>query len=326
MNRKRQYMVSDIQESNDFVFELDSTEQTYLKQQFLESTLKYDIDNFEEFYWKCFYQSFNLPVRLQKKLFDFRALENENYLLIKGLPIPDDLCLTPLSYEQTNSSEVAGVRTLISTILSRIGYIYSFVNKKNFNFIDDVFPMEKYKDMQLGTNKEFLEWHVEDGFHDAKADWVALYCLRGDKNAETYLFQTKNIHLDAETIAELQKSNFEIDVDPTFVSNVSGRRCVAVLSQHKEPEMIFDPAYMRCLTPKAEAALEKLNQCINENREAFILSPGDMLLFDNRKVAHARSEYEPRYDGYDRWLLRALILESKFKARDYFYTGTLRAK
>ncbi|WP_233420788.1 clavaminate synthase [Xenorhabdus nematophila] len=251
-------MMPDTQEVSDFIFELNPTELISLTQMFSESDLKYDIDNFEDFYWKCFQYSFNLPERLQKRLFNFRALENKNYLLIKGLPVPDNLSLTPLSYEQTNSPEVASVRTLISTILSRIGYIYSFVNKKNFNFIDDIFPIEKYKDMQLGTNKKFLEWHVEDGFHDAKADWVALYCLRGDINAETYLFQTKNIHLDAETVSELQKPNFEIDADPTFMSDTDGCRRIAVLSQHKEPEIVFDPAYMRCLTPNSEIALKKV--------------------------------------------------------------------
>ncbi|MCO7224324.1 TauD/TfdA family dioxygenase [Pleionea sp. CnH1-48] len=309
-----------------FVFELEQDEQEQLVDVLQSVTHQYEIDNFENFYWHCFQQSFRLPARLQKKLFDFRAFENENYLLIKGLPVPENLGATPLSYTQTNGENLKITRTLISMLLSRIGYIYSFAGKKNFNFIDDVFPIEKHQNEQLGTNKDFLQWHVEDGFHDAKADWVALFCLRGDINAETYLFQTKSLRLDADTLHQLQQSDYEILVDPTFNSRLKGNRRVAVLSQHEEPEMIFDPAYMRCLTPKAEAAMNKLTDYINANKEIFILAPGEMLLFDNRRVAHARSSYEPRYDGTDRWLLRALMLESKFKARDCFDSGTLRAR
>ncbi|MFV0320670.1 MAG: TauD/TfdA family dioxygenase, partial [Microbacterium sp.] len=34
---------------------------------------------------------------------------------------------------------------------------------------------------------------------------------------------------------------------------------------------------------------------------------GDLFLFDNRRVMHARTPFEPRYDGTDRWLQRVII-------------------
>ncbi|WP_052713072.1 TauD/TfdA family dioxygenase [Pseudoalteromonas rubra] len=285
--------------------------------------LSYTNENFEEFYWQCFYASFKLPVDFQKFLFDFKALESESYLHIKGLHIPENLGPTPLSFAQAKNVKVNEIRTLMSVILSRFGLVYAFKGKKNFDFIDDVFPIEAHKTEQLGTNNSFLEWHVEDGFHDAKADWVALYCLKGDLDAQTYLFQSKDIRLDEQTMAELRKPNFEIQVDPTFSGAGAPNKRVAILSRHAEPEIVFDPAYMVCLTEEAQAALTKLQDFINENKRSITLAPGEMLVFDNRKVVHARSEYQPLYDGTDRWLLRALVLESKFKARECFSAGTL---
>ena len=67
---------------------------------------------------------------------------------------------------------------------------------------------------------------------------------------------------------------------------------------------------------RAAAALEHLRLCIGQSKQKIQLEPGDLLVFDNRRSAHARSAYTPRFDGSDRWLLRALVLESYWKARE----------
>ena len=38
------------------------------------------------------------------------------------------------------------------------------------------------------------------------------------------------------------------------------------------------------------------------------LESGDLLIIDNRRAAHGRSAFEPRYDGCDRWLKRAYLV------------------
>jgi len=37
-----------------------------------------------------------------------------------------------------------------------------------------------------------------------------------------------------------------------------------------------------------------------------VLLSGDLLVLDNRRAAHARTTFRPRYDGSDRWLLRIM--------------------
>ena len=37
------------------------------------------------------------------------------------------------------------------------------------------------------------------------------------------------------------------------------------------------------------------------------LRPGDLLLTDNHFAFHARTPFVPRYDGFDRWLMRAFL-------------------
>ena len=40
------------------------------------------------------------------------------------------------------------------------------------------------------------------------------------------------------------------------------------------------------------------------------LQAGDLLIIDNRKTAHARSQFTARFDGSDRWIQRAFAISN----------------
>lgn len=282
-------------------------------------TQQYGNDDFHQFVYHCWRSGSGLPARLSQALFNLRMGRGGASLLIRGLPLAEQtLPPTPASRGATWNQASLFARKMICMTVSQIGHIYNFSSKKDFDYIDDVFPIYADSDAQLGTNRAFLEWHVEDGFHPAKADLAALLCLRGDQAAQTYICEAADLELAPHFRDELVKPNFLITVDPTFQSSQGGAkefRC-AVLSDGQDPEIVYDPAYMRGVTPFAQAALEHVRECIDSVYQSVTLEAGDMLLFDNRRAMHARSSYQPAYDGSDRWLLRALILESYWKARE----------
>ncbi len=283
-------------------------------------TLNYSIAYFDEFYFSCWKLFPNLPQTLLAKLFELKKGNKTHHLLIKGLPLPSDIHPTPSSKGTEHCESALFARKLLSILVSGLGYIYNFEGKKHFDYIDDVFPLFKDRNQQLGSNKCFLEWHVEDGFHDAKADFVALLCLREDPQAETYIFEAKNIDLDKSSVEELQKKQFLIKKDTTFSSaskDVEESKVCSVLNGNLDKEIVFDPPFTACLTESAQKAFTGLQKSINRNKKTVVLEKGDLLIFDNRRVAHARSNYQPKYDGNDRWLLRCLLLESTWKAREH---------
>lgn len=298
---------------------LSDAERTAMHIALLDMPQQYGEKDFHQFVFDCWRSGGAMPLRLSQALFDFRMGRRGAVLLIKGLPLAQQaLPRTPERRGATCNPASLFSRKLMCVVLSQIGHIYNFAAKKDFDYIDDVFPIFEDRDAQLGTNSSFLEWHVEDGFHTAKADLAALFCLRGDRSAQTYLCEAADLALEPHFREELTKPNFLISVDPTFQSNDDGTRefhC-AVLSDGKDPEIVYDPAYMRGVTPLAQAALEHVRSCIDEVYQSVTLEAGDLLLFDNRRVMHARSPYQPSYDGSDRWLLRALLLESYWKARE----------
>ncbi|WP_137939982.1 TauD/TfdA family dioxygenase [Chitinivorax sp. B] len=278
----------------------------------------YGRQDFHEFYHDCRRAAGSLPARLTRAIFDFQLGRHAGYLLIKGLPLPHQVPPTPAARGQTWNQATLHARKAMCVVLSALGHIYNFTGKKHPDYIDDVFPIFSDRHEQLGTNQCFLEWHVEDGFHPAKADLVSLYCLRGDSNAKTYLCHARDLDLDPHHRQQLEQPNFLIQVDPTFVDGSQAeavQRCT-VLSPGQDPEIIYDPAYMTATSDAAEAALQHLRDRIEQRYQAITLEPGDLLVFDNRRSVHARSAYSPRFDGSDRWLLRGLVLESYWKTRE----------
>ncbi len=71
-------------------------------------------------------------------------------------------------------------------------------------------------------------------------------------------------------------------------------------------QLLNSDVHYRSLTTAGEAALAQLEAVLElpEVQTCIRLAPGDMLLLDNRRTAHARSAFAARFDGRDRWLQR----------------------
>jgi hypothetical protein len=266
----------------------------------------------------CWRASGSLPARLAAKLYRLRQ-GGHGPLLFKRLASPCTIPPTPSARGGTWSEPTLLARQLMGLLLAPLGHLYNFKGRCEFDVIDDVFPVYAERDAQLGTNRRFLEWHVEDGFHPAKADWIALYCLRGDPQAHTHLCEARDLRLAPELRAALERPDYSVQSDSTLVVGTDGPRSVTmpVLSPGDDPEIVYDPAYTRALTPASARALDSLHAEVERVSQTVVLEHGDLLLIDNRRVLHARSAYDPSYDGSDRWLLRALMLESIWKVREH---------
>jgi hypothetical protein len=74
----------------------------------------------------------------------------------------------------------------------------------------------------------------------------------------------------------------------------------------RSPYVRIDPYFMRIPAgdPRAEQALARAVEAIEDNLMDIVLEPGDVLILDNFRVVHGRRAFYPRYDGRDRWLKR----------------------
>ncbi len=66
----------------------------------------------------------------------------------------------------------------------------------------------------------------------------------------------------------------------------------------------------RQLDPADADACERLARTLR-------LTPGDLVIIDNRVTVHGRTAFQPRYDGADRWLQRTYVTTDLRRSRDH---------
>ena len=157
--------------------------------------------------------------------------------------------------------------------------------------------------------------HTETAFHPHKPRFVVLLCLRSDPQAATTYADVADmvVHLSDEDLAVLQTNEFVTSVDQSFMSNGEHDALVHVRPLTATGEgwsLIYDQLLMRGTTPRAIAALSALHLAIKNTTQQIVLAAGDILVIYNHRCVHGRTPFAPRYDGTDRWLKRALVVQS----------------
>ncbi|KAF1366604.1 TauD/TfdA family dioxygenase [Yokenella regensburgei] len=240
-------------------------------------------------------------------------------MLIKGFNLEQDLRPTPQTRGEVSHAPDY-YKKLLMAVSSDVGYMFRYAAKPKHDFIDDVSPVKQDKEKQLGTNSIFLDWHVEDAFHPIRPDYVGLFCIRGDRNAQTLIFDAKTYVNHTEGSPDIAKYKYKFIADGTFQSGEKYSTEMPVLENSIDPQITFDPSFMITYAEEAESALRRFGEFVDKNHHVITLEPGDLLIFDNRRVAHSRTAYHPKFDGSNRWLIRSLIIESTWKFKDFAST------
>jgi len=127
-----------------------------------------------------------LPLTLRQKAKSFALDQNASALLLKGFRIDDaTLMATPTSWD--TPWEVAQIHLLEVTqalIASLFGEIFGWQTQENGRFFRHIIPHPADAVEQLGSSSAVdLQWHNEEAFHPARADWVVLMCYRNREQA-----------------------------------------------------------------------------------------------------------------------------------------------
>jgi len=189
------------------------------------------------------------------------------------------------------------------------GTLVAYKEEANGALFQDVVPVPALETAQTSTGSRVpLEIHTEQAFSEARPDFLALGCLRGDPGATTYTLDLETLvrHLTPEELEMLQRPLWTIGVDLSFRMNGwPGDRVgpVAILRDGGR-RLVFDQDLMEGLTPEAHGLIGRIVAIYEAHRVGYVLEPGDVLVIDNRTTVHGRSAFEPRFDGTDRFLVR----------------------
>jgi Fe(II)/alpha-ketoglutarate-dependent arginine beta-hydroxylase len=305
---------------------------------------EYQDETEERFLRHAQYLAYKLPQRLCEFLTDFKQFErSKGACLIRGLPV-DDLKLgpTPTSTAGQLDPETTRKEHFLSVLLSSVlGDVFGWATQQDGKLVHDLAPIKEHENQQIGSgSRELITLHCEDAFHEFRADYLGLYCLRNpDGVSTTYATldladltteQQSILHQPVFTIrpdnSHLELNNAKAGSQPDRLKQEAFLRIQRQLEtgipisllfgDREDPYLRLDAYFMDKPTdPQHQDAFDALCSSLQKNSSEVILQPGDMLFVDNYRVLHGRKPFAARFDGRDRWLKRLNITRDLRRSR-----------
>lgn len=282
----------------------------------------------EQFLEETCYVAQQLPVELKVRVKQFTRVGNESgYLLIKALRVHDKLPLTPRDVTDIVNMKAFYGEFWLAMIAQSMGEPFSYVQEGHGYLFHQVVPTQKNHDkLSSQSSSILLDLHTETAFHPFVIDYLLLFCNRNDRDHEAYTIVSsvrKFIKLlDNNTIQQLRRHAYKTGIDYSFGNHAemrgNGPTLACLYGDDDDPLLIYDRDLMIGIDEPAQNALAELNRAINDSLEKIYLEPGDLLILDNRRAVHGRTQFKAYYDGYDRWLQRAYVAKDLTPAEILF--------
>jgi L-asparagine oxygenase len=198
----------------------------------------------------------------------------------------------------------------VSGIVSLVGTLATVLTEWDGGPLTDVKATPGLEDTVSSKGMQALPLHQEDQHLNRPPDGLALLMVTGGNPirvaATTAIVDELRNHDEHQAIEALRRSEF---VHPTPLSCGGTRvsRPTPVLcGPDGKPELKVDLATTTAITKSGEGALAALARSADLAAFDVHLHPGDLLLLDNRRWLHGRSELDS--SSADRWLIRCLLI------------------
>jgi L-asparagine oxygenase len=256
-----------------------------------------------------------LPADLRSRIIEYRRYAPDgDVVLLRGL-LPSSVTLpaTAKSPSAPASGAAQGAALLLAGVMVMLGEPFNYSTLYGGRLVQNLVPVRSMEFTQTSQSSTgMLDWHCEDSFREDRCDYAGLICLRGDSSAASKYAQAKDIRLSPRLVATLRERRFQVRPDPAHVmpGAVSMRRLAILSGPESAPEIAYDTHHLAPIDDadtEAADALRELGACLDKVAISHVMEKGDLLIFDNRRVVHARTPFAARLDGTDRWLMRVMI-------------------
>lgn len=252
---------------------------------------------------------------------------DDGCLLVEGLP--HDTGLPPTGESAAKASGWS--EAWLSAAGLALGQPLAFGAIKKGALFHDNFPRpDKVGVVASGNPETDLGLHTELHYHSVPPAWLLLFCLVPDRHGEAATgvasWRRAAKKADLELVRDLRRPEFRVSTDLAFRRLGSPETLaepVPVLSGHPDDEHLhYDAELTVGTTPRATAALARLDTLLREHLVEFRLRAGDLLVIDNRRTSHARTRFRAYFDGRDRWLQRTYVVDPDSLTSDERATWT----
>jgi L-asparagine oxygenase len=265
-----------------------------------------------------------LPPDVHRRVIEYRRrAPNGDVLLLRGL-LPSGVVIPPTvtsSSALPSGPAAQSAALLLVGVTVMLGEPFNYASLWEGRLVQNLIPVRGKEFTQTSqSSRGLLDWHVEDGFREDRCDYAGLLCLRGDPAGASKYAQAKDLQLSPDLAATLRETRFQLRPDPAHILpvEVTPRRIAVLTGSESEPEICYDTHHITPIDDAdtaAAAALRELHAHLDKVQMSHVMERGDLLIFDNRRVVHARAPFTARFDGTDRWLMRTMVCGSAVRFR-----------
>lgn len=270
----------------------------------------------------------HLPSETVKALALFGRNVNQGAIVIRGMPIDQDLPPTPYKgYEPPQSIPLISAIHLGIYHLVGINPI-AYQNENRGLLFRHVVPATVGREQKSSHGSKLtFGFHVDNPDlplapeilvdRSGCPEFLSLMAVRSDLQVRSSVVMLDSVleSLNRGVIEHLCMDEFLISRPDSFVKGKNTRLPLLVFDNDNIPYCRYDKENTVPLTPRAAAALVMFEAALDkqENQLTTLFLPGDLLLIRNQRTFHRREGYQPRDDGADRWLVRLFGMSSKEK-------------
>lgn len=259
-----------------------------------------------------------LPRRIREEFYNFKRREEYSALLITNNPVlSDGAGPTPSRHIELDDDYCLNDAMILQGLYgSLLGEGVGFTSQRGGSLYNTIVPLpgcSEVANSSAGSALNF-DFHVEDAFHPARAEYLALLCLRNDERAATIISSIDGIQLNAEEMETLFEPRFKISPNPIHrTSDALEENAQAILFGPRDAPYVKINAALLNLEEYAgieRQSLEKLLLHFSKHRVALTLEPTDCIFIDNYRCVHARTAFDAHYGDGARWLSRLVFASS----------------
>lgn len=252
-----------------------------------------------------------LPPEIKGKLAQLKSGQID---MVKIDPVTDHIETTPTPCDDA----IIGTKpnffseAVMGAIAAELGDIFGY-REQNGYVIHDIFPIPGMEHSLTGANsKSSLSFHSDGSTHPiVTPDYLILYCIKPDPAA------CNHIALLPDLLAQMSGDLFKMLSQPRFAHQVDVELAVEnkdsfliqpiIMREGSELIIKYDGDLVTGLDKTSENAIRELNALIQKTAIEVHNQANTVLILNNKKSVHARSAFQPRFDGTDRWLQSAFV-------------------
>ncbi|MFD4658758.1 TauD/TfdA family dioxygenase [Kitasatospora sp. NPDC058444] len=267
-----------------------------------------------------------LPLPLRRAVRGFRRQSGPHgTLVIGGLPVDRATLPATPSVSGSVQRRVTVPAALLTMVACGLGEPFAYLAEKSGALVQDVVPVPGQESFHGNAGSVPLSFHSENGFHPHPPDYVVFLCLRADhdgiagmrvagiRQALPLLTPAGREALFAPEFLTAPPPSF----GPDATSEAQAEPRPVLSGAAEDPDIRMAQLVTTPLTPRATAALAEFGRACEATARTLRLTPGDLVVIDNRVTVHGRTAFRPRYDGADRWLQRTYVTTDLRRSRDH---------